>query len=292
MIISIASGKGGTGKTTIAVNLALALNNVQLLDCDVEEPNTAFFVNPEINETQHAYIPVPVVDRDKCNYCQTCSDVCEYNAIAVLPPTAERDGNLLFFSNLCHGCGACGYLCPQNAIREENRTIGQIELGYVGEMQFIQGKLNVSEAMAPPVIRQVKQYINPTRRVIIDAPPGTSCPVITTVQNTDYCVLVTEPTPFGLNDLRLAVEAMRKLKVPFGVVINRADLGDDRTEAYCLEENIPILMRIPFSEAIARSYANGEPIVRRFPEYRQKFQDLYDRIKDEKERGWKEKQTC
>lgn len=280
MIISVASGKGGTGKTTIAVNLALSLNNVQLIDCDVEEPNAALFLNPEFTEKISAVIPVPVIDKDKCSYCGKCREVCEYNAIAVISRTDKNKGGILFFPNLCHGCGACHYLCPQKAITETNREIGVIELGQTENVQFVHGKLNIGEAMAPPVIRQVKHYINPTRTVIIDAPPGTSCPVITAVQGTDFCLLVTEPTPFGLNDLQLAVEAMRKLNIPFGVVINRCDLGDLKTENYCIEQGIPILMRIPFSEKIAKSYSQGESIVNVFPEYRVQFSELLIKIKD------------
>ncbi len=292
MIISVASGKGGTGKTTIAVNLALSISNVQLLDCDVEEPNAALFLNPVIAGKKSAFIPIPVIDKEKCVYCGKCREVCEYNAIAVLPQSEQSKGNILFFSNLCHGCGACQYLCPENAVTERNREIGIIELGNAGDIQFVHGKLNIGEAMAPPAIRQVKQYINPTRTVIIDAPPGTSCPVITAVRGTDYCVLVTEPTPFGLNDLKLAVEAMRKLKILFGVVINRCDLGDDKTEKYCRDENISILMRIPFSEEIARSYSKGEPIIKLFPEYKDRFIQLFKNITEERGTGWKEKQMC
>lgn len=288
MIISIASGKGGTGKTTIAVNLALALNNVQLIDCDVEEPNAALFLNPTITERISAVIPVPVIDKDKCSYCGKCREVCEYNAIAVIPKNDKNKGNVLVFPNLCHGCGACQYLCPQKAITEMDREIGIVELGSADNVQFVHGKLNIGEAMAPPVIRQVKQYINSTRTVIIDAPPGTSCPVITAVQGTDFCVLVTEPTPFGLNDLQLAVLAMRKLNIPFGVVINRCDLGDDKTENYCNEEDIPILMRIPFSEEIAKSYSRGESIIKLFPEYKQKFYDLSNSIRNLIKGGVKE----
>ncbi|OGX07579.1 MAG: (4Fe-4S)-binding protein [Omnitrophica WOR_2 bacterium GWA2_37_7] len=289
MIISVASGKGGTGKTTIAVNLALSLSNVQLIDCDVEEPNAALFLNLVISEKKNAFIPVPVIDKEKCTYCGKCREVCEYNAIAVLPQTKNSKGNILLFKNLCHGCGACKYLCPENAITEMNREIGVIEFGNVGDVQFVHGKLNIGEAMAPPVIRQVKQYMNPTRTVIIDAPPGTSCPVITAVQGTDYCLLVTEPTPFGLNDLQLAVETMRKLKIPFGVVINRCDLGDLKTENYCKYEGIPVLMKIPFSEQIAKSYSKGEPIIKLFPEYIDQFKRLFKDIKKEMENRWKKK---
>ncbi len=288
MIISIASGKGGTGKTTIAVNLALSLCNVQLLDCDVEEPNAALFLNPVFEETKSAFIQVPVFDLEKCNYCGKCREVCEYNAIAVLPQSEQSNGNILFFPNLCHGCGACHYFCPCDAITEKNRDIGKIEFGDAGDIQFIHGKLNISEAMAPPVIRQLKESINPKKTVVIDAPPGTSCPVIMAVRGTDFCVLVTEPTPFGLNDLKLAVEAMRKLKIPFGVVINRCDLGDDKTEGYCIEEGIPLLMKIPFNEEIAKSYSKGESIVKIFPEYKQKFIDLFNSIENYLKEGNKE----
>ena len=275
MIISVASGKGGTGKTTVAVSLALTLDNVQLLDCDVEEPNAGLFLHPEMQIQTAAFIPVPMVDSTRCDYCGKCRDACVYNAIAVFSPVEGKQGNVLVFPNLCHGCGACQYLCPRDAIREVNREIGIVDTAMAGNIQFVQGRLNIGEAMAPPLIRQVKEHINPTRTVIIDAPPGTSCPVITAVQGTDFCVLVTEPTPFGLNDLRLAVEALRKLDIPFGVVINRADLGDKKTDDFCKEENIPILMRIPFRKEIAAAYSRGVPIVEAFPEYRDSFKELF-----------------
>lgn len=275
MIISIASGKGGTGKTTVAVNLALSLKNIQLLDCDVEEPNAHIFLNPRIKEAVKAYILVPEVDEAKCNYCGKCREVCAYHAIAVLPGSESKKGSVLIFSHLCHGCGACSLLCPQSAIKEINKEIGVIEIGKKGDMQFVHGRLNVGEAMSPPLIRQVKKYVNPTRTVIIDAPPGTSCPVITAVKDSDFCVLVTEPTPFGLNDLILAVEVLRKLQIPFGVVLNRCDIGDGKVEIYCKKEDIPILMKIPFSREIAVSYSEGVPIVEKDDSYQDKFINLY-----------------
>jgi MinD superfamily P-loop ATPase len=282
MIISVASGKGGTGKTTVAVNLALSLSSVQFLDCDVEEPNAHIFLKPYIKEQKKGYIPVPEIDESKCNYCGKCAKVCVYNAIAVLPSQNGKKGTTLVFAHLCHGCGACSTLCPEKAIKEVNKEIGVIEIGEAGGIQFIHGKLNIGEIMSPPLIRQVKDYINPTRTVIIDAPPGTSCPVIAAVKNSDFCILVTEPTPFGLNDLILAVEVLRKLKISFGVVINRSDLGNNKTEKYCKQENIPVLMRIPFKKEIAMAYSKGESILKIFPEYRKDFQNLFNTIRNGK----------
>jgi len=275
MIISVASGKGGTGKTTVAVNLALSLKNIQFIDCDVEEPNAHIFLKPRITGEKKASILVPDVDEAKCTYCGKCREVCAYHAIAVLPGSDGKKGSVLIFPHLCHGCGACSLLCPQEAIKEVNKEIGVIEIGEKGDMQFINGRLNIGEAMSPPLIRQVKEYVNSTRTVIIDAPPGTSCPVITAVKGSDFCVLVTEPTPFGLNDLILAVEVLRKLQIPFGVVINRSDLGDGKVDDYCKEASIPVLMRIPFSREIAVSYSEGVPIVEQDASYQDKFINLY-----------------
>jgi len=273
MIISIASGKGGTGKTTVATSLALSLkDNVQFFDCDVEEPNSYIFLKPQIEKTKKISIPVPKVDEAKCNFCGKCAQVCAYNAIAVLKT------KVLVFEPLCHGCGGCTLLCPKGAIKEVNREIGVVEIGRAGNLQFIHGKLNVGEAMAPPLIRAVKDHIDRNKTVIIDAPPGTSCPVIGAVKGSDFCLLVTEPTPFGLNDLILAVEVLRKLNIPFGVVINRSDIGDKKVEEYCQKEDIPILMRIPFKKEIAFAYSEGRPIVEVLKEYKKEFIDLYRKI--------------
>lgn len=279
MVISVASGKGGTGKTTIAVSLALSARTAaQFLDCDTEEPNAHIFLKPDITTVEKCVIPVPKIDRDRCTYCGKCAQVCAYNALLVVPAGDNAKGNVLTFPNLCHGCGACAYFCPQKAIIEENREIGLVEVGSSGAMQFIHGRLKIGEAMAPPLIRQVKKHINPTRTVIIDAPPGTSCPVVESLKGSDFCLLVTEPTPFGLNDLRLAVEVLRKLNIPFAAVINRSDLGDEETDSYCAKENIPILMRIPFREEIAAAYSKGIPVVKAFPEYKKDFEAIFDTI--------------
>ena len=275
MIIAVASGKGGTGKTLIATSLALSLKNrvqVQLLDCDVEEPNDHIFIQPAIDKTETVGIPVPVVDEAKCTRCGRCAEVCVYNAIAVLGEY------VLTFPQLCHGCGACSYLCPEKAITEENRKMGIIESGLSDEIAFVQGRLTVGEAMAPPIIRKVKEYINNDDIVIIDAPPGTSCPVVESVKGSHFCLLVTEPTPFGLNDLMLAVATMRKLDIPCGVVLNRAGNGDETVIDYCRSENVPVLMTVPLDMGIARLYSCGVTLAEGLPEWQEKFAGLFEKI--------------
>lgn len=280
MVISIASGKGGTGKTMIASSLALSISGVQLLDCDVEEPDSHIFIKPEIEEKVPVFIPVPEVDKSKCTLCGRCREVCVYNAIAVIKDAKDtKKGQVLVFPELCHGCGACAYLCPEKAIKEVNKEIGIVEIGAKGGLQFVHGKLNIGAAMSPPVIRAVKKYKNETRTVIVDAPPGTSCPVIESIKDSDFCVLVTEPTPFGLNDLVLAVEVARKLDIPFGVIINRYGLGDDKTEDYCRSEGIKVLMRIPFRKDIAAAYSKGVPLIEALPGYSDVFKRLFEDIK-------------
>jgi MinD superfamily P-loop ATPase len=276
MIISVASGKGGTGKTLVATSLALSLSDnhkLQLLDCDVEEPNANILLHLAINESQRVYIPIPKVDETKCTYCGKCAEVCAYNAIAVLKE------KVLVFPELCHGCGACSYLCPESAITEEGREIGLVERGNSGNLELIQGKLNVGEAMAPPVIREVKKYIDPANIVIIDVPPGTSCPVVEAVEGSDFCLLVTEPTPFGLNDLSLAVGVVRKLDISCGVVINRVGIGDEEVEQYCHREGIPVLLRIPLDRNIAILYSQGIPLIEGMSEWREQFLRLFQDIK-------------
>ena len=276
MIISVASGKGGTGKTTVAVNLALSLidsHSVQFLDCDVEEPNAHFFLNIHTLQSKPVFLPVPEIIEEKCTYCGKCAEVCAYNAIAVL-----KD-NVLVFPELCHGCGGCTLLCPEQAIKEKGQKIGVIEYGSENNLQFIHGKLDIGQAMSPPIIREVKKHINAAQTIIIDVPPGTSCPVIEAVKGSDISLLVTEPTPFGLNDLRLAVETLKILKIPFGVVVNRADIGDRQVQNYCLKENIPVLMTIPMDKNIAVAYSEGKTIIETQPSYKQKFLELFKKLK-------------
>ena len=272
MKISVASGKGGTGKTTIATSLALMLNSAQYLDCDVEEPNGHIFLKPQIREMISVGIPVPQVDLSKCTHCGMCFEVCEYHAIITILD------KVLVFPELCHGCGGCVSICPDGAIIEVEREIGVVEKGIAGNTAFIQGRLNLGEPMAPPLIRKVKQASNPSKIAILDAPPGTSCPVVQAVKGSDFCLLVTEPTPFGLNDLTLAVAMVRILKIPFGVVINVADIGNQDVFTYCMEEGIPVLLEIPFERKIAVAYSRGIPLIEALPEYKPKFLTLYQNI--------------
>jgi len=276
MVISVASGKGGTGKTLVATNLALTLSDkgkVQLLDCDVEEPNAHIFLRSPISQSQPVSILIPKVDETKCTYCGKCAEVCAYNAIAVL-----KD-KVIVFPELCHGCGACSYLCPESAITEEGREIGVVERGSLGNLGFVQGRLTIGEPMAPPIIREVKRHIDLASMVIIDVSPGTSCPVVEAVRGSDFCLLVTEPTPFGLNDLSLAVEVIRKLGIPCGVVINRDGVGDDKVEWYCQEQGIPVLLKIPLDREIASLYSKGIPLIEGMPRWRKAFLRLFQDIK-------------
>jgi MinD superfamily P-loop ATPase len=277
MIISVARGKGGTGKTLVATSLACSLkdkNKVQLLDCDVEEPNAHLLLNPTITGSEPVNMQVPIVDRGKCTFCGKCAEVCAYKAIAVL---GER---VLTFHELCHSCGACSYLCPEKAIYEIGRPIGTLEYGAADNIDFIHGRLNIGEAMATPVIKKVQEKANNQNIVIVDVPPGTSCPVVESIKDTDFCLLVTEPTPFGLNDLMLAVETVRMLQLPCGVIINRAGLGDEHIEKYCLGENIPVLLHIPLDSKIAGFYSRGLTLAQSMPEWKDRFVAVFNRIKE------------
>ena len=275
MRISVASGKGGTGKTTVATNLALSVGtDVQLLDCDVEEPNAHFFINPAIEETKTVFMPVPEVDEEKCTFCGKCSEICQFKAIAVVNKT------VLVFKELCHSCGGCMEVCPENAITETGRELGIIQKGHRNGIEFIHGKLRVGEAMSPPLIRKVREYTRPDKLTIIDAPPGTSCPVIASMKGADFVLLVTEPTPFGLHDLKLAVGAVNILDIPCGLVINRSDIGDDQVKVYAEKKDVPVLMEIPFDRRIAEAYSRGEMLVKVMPEWEQEFKGLYHRIEE------------
>ncbi|MHA1167318.1 MAG: ATP-binding protein [Candidatus Hodarchaeales archaeon] len=272
--IAVASGKGGTGKTTVAINLSLSLESVTLVDCDVEEPNVNLFLDLDLEKKNDVSLLVPVVDESKCTHCGICAKLCQYNALAVLPD------QVMVFEQLCHGCGLCELACPEKAIHEKRRKIGTIERGRTEKgLDFVQGTLNIGEAMAVPVIAGLKKVSDTEDTVILDVPPGSSCPVIEAVKGVDYCILVTEPTPFGEHDLRIAVDVMKSLKIPFGVVINRDGVGDDRIEKYCQEEGIPVLMRIPHDERIMKLYARGIPFVEEMTAWKEKFRKMYSEIR-------------
>jgi MinD superfamily P-loop ATPase len=273
MIISIASGKGGTGKTTIATNLAVALGtDVNLLDCDVEEPNDHIFIQPTITRTEKVSLKVPQVDMNKCSLCGKCQEICQFQAIVVVGTT------VLTFPELCHSCGGCMEVCPENAITEIDREMGIFESGSRNGLEFAYGRIFVGQVMAVPVIERVRAAVQPDKVNIIDAPPGTSCPVISSVKNTDFVILVTEPTPFGLNDLKLAVGMVKILAIPHGIIINRSDLGDEKVKEYAKEENIPILMEIPFDRQIAETSSKGKLLVEELPELKERFIHLYEDV--------------
>jgi MinD superfamily P-loop ATPase len=295
MIITVASGKGGTGKTTVATNLALSITadrrtasadqasgdpaGLLFLDCDVEEPNAALFLNPTFQERKEVGQLVPAVDSETCTYCGRCAEVCQYNAIAVV---GEQ---VLVFPELCHGCGSCTLNCPVEAIHEVLNVTGVVERGWAGGVEFAQGTMNVGEPMAVPIIRELKRWVIPAnpngRPIILDAPPGNACPVVESMHGADFVLLVTEPTPFGLHDLRQAVEVARgELGLPVGVVINREGVGDEGVDAYCEAEGIPILMRIPIERRIAEAYSEGVPLVEELPAYQEAFRELYKNIEE------------
>ncbi len=273
MIISVASGKGGTGKTTVATSLAMSIGSgVQLLDCDVEEPNAHLFLNPAFEKTEKIFTPVPEVDKKTCTLCGKCGEICQYKAIVVVGEI------VLTFPELCHSCGGCMEVCPEHAITEVGRELGLLQKGRCNGLVFIHGRLRVGEAMSPPLIRKVRAYSDPSKLTIIDAPPGTSCPVIASMKGADFILLVTEPTPFGLYDLKLAVGAAKALGIPCGLVVNRSDMGNLCVIEYASRENLPVLMEIPFDRGIAEAYSRGELMIEVSPEWKGKFLKLFNDI--------------
>jgi len=243
------------------------------MDCDVEEPNGHLFLPGSVVEERIVAMPVPDVDESLCDGCAECGKFCEFNAIVSFGTVP------LVYPEMCHGCGGCTRVCPRQAIREVDKRIGVVETLQSGDITLIQGRLDVGMAMAPPLIRAVKALAPTGRTVIMDAPPGTSCPVIATLRGADVVVLVTEPTPFGLHDLTLAVEMVRTLGLPFGVVVNRVGVGDDRVHRYCEGQGIPILLEIPDDRRIAEAYSRGELLVDALPEYCGLFKDLLETTK-------------
>jgi MinD superfamily P-loop ATPase len=293
IFIAVASGKGGTGKTMVSTSLALSLarqpENILLeqqtspkpllfLDGDVEAPNAHIFLNTDFKNSKEVGNLVPVIDESKCTFCGYCAEVCQYHAIAVVGKKT------LVFNQLCHGCGSCTLNCPEGAISEQLHVIGQLQSGLADEnISFARGIMNVGEPMAVPIIHQLKEWANDGHfsTVIMDASPGSSCPVVEAIRGADYLLLVTEPTPFGLHDLKLAVELAKVLKLPCGVFINRDGIGDQQVEAYCQAEGIKILARIPYRRDIAEALAQGHALVEKFPEYEQLFLDVYRSILSE-----------
>ncbi|MCE5248722.1 ATP-binding protein [bacterium] len=277
--IAIASGKGGTGKTTVAVGLAAVLAEtgvaVAYVDCDVEEPNGHLFLRPVMQETVKATMPYPVVDQERCISCGKCQEICQYNAVILIMDKP------LVFPEMCHACGGCVLVCPSGAITEAEREIGIIETGKRNGIRFMHGKLQVGQVLSPPLIRKVKMRIPGEGITILDCPPGTSCPMVTSIRGADYVLLVTEPTPFGLNDLRLAVDAVRELRIPFGVFINRADIGTQDTEKYCKKHAIQIMGRIPDDRRVAEAYSRGELLDTLLPLYGETFRITWEAIERE-----------
>lgn len=270
MIISVASGKGGTGKTTITTNLAVSLEDpLVFLDCDVEEPNAQLFLHAAIASARKVYAFIPEVDETRCSGCGECARICQFNGLTVVGCT------VLLFPDLCHGCRGCQVICPEQAVHEGRRELGVIETGSTGTISFVQGRLRVGEAMSPLLIDQVRNYSETDTLTIIDAPPGTSCPAIASMKNSDFIVLVTEPTPFGLHDLKLAHGAVKQLGIPCGLVINRSDIGDSGVEEYAHQQGVPILLQIPFDRTIAELYSHGLILANEKPFWKITFQKLY-----------------
>ena len=274
---AIASGKGGTGKTTVATNLAWVIaslgDSVSYIDCDVEEPNGHMFLKPAIEESTAASIPYPLVNNELCISCGKCAEICQYRAIVMLGE------NPYVTPEMCHACGGCWIVCPVDAITPTEREIGIVETGTSGDIGFVHGKLSIGQIMSPPLIRMVKKHITGDGITIIDCPPGTSCPVMTSIQGADYVLLVTEPTPFGLNDLKLTVEVVGELGIPYGVFINRADIGNRDTERYCEQRHIDILAKLHDNRTIAETYSMGKLASKSLPEVCNLFESLYEDLK-------------
>ena len=271
-ILAVASGKGGTGKTTVATNLAKLYaamgRTVQYLDCDVEEPNGHIFLKPTITARRDVTVEVPGVDLAKCTGCGQCGKICQYGAIVSI------GDQVLTFEQLCHSCAGCWLVCPSGAIAPKPLKIGELETGNVGPLGFVTGRLEIGHVRTPSMIQHVKECIASEALAVVDVPPGTSCPVVAALKDVDFVVLVTEPTPFGLNDLKLAVGLVREMDLPFAVVINRDGIGDDETEAYCRTEGITIAARIPDDRRIAEAYSAGEMVVDAVDACREPFSTL------------------
>lgn len=276
MIISVASGKGGTGKTTIAASLASVIPGSVYIDCDVEEPNGYLLLKPDITSVESSYKLVPKINYDKCNLCNKCTEVCEFNALINL----KRE--IYLIDQLCHSCGACSYFCPLNAITEVNKEDGKIRTGKINNYGlFYDAFLKVGEASAAPLIKKVRNKYKGGRPVFIDSPPGTSCSMIEAVKNSNYCILVTESTPFGLNDLKLAINVLRQINIPFGIVINKYDESYYHLDEYIHDNNLHLLLKIPFRMDVAESYSKGELPLKTVKDYGTMMNELLKKVKRE-----------
>jgi len=276
MKIAVASGKGGTGKTTFSVLFARAIAPALYVDADVEEPNGGIFLKPEIVHEQDFAEPVPKIIPEKCTYCGECARACPYKAIVIIPPPAKKD---LFFPELCHSCGVCAFVCPEKgALIEVPKKKGVVRVGKTQDLDFMEGILNIGEPSAVPLIRELKRKIKDyPGDVVIDAPPGTSCPVVEATEDADFVILVAEPTPFGVHDLSLVVEMIEQLSLPHAIVVNKAQEGNFIVEEYAEKKGIEVLYRIPFSEELARMYSKGNLP---FDDFREGLKSLYERIKE------------
>jgi MinD superfamily P-loop ATPase len=274
MRVAIASGKGGTGKTTVTASLAKVWSSpLTAVDMDVEEPNLHLFLKPDLPHSEKALMEVPEADEDLCTACGACSDLCQFKAISLLGET------LLVFPDMCHGCGGCFRVCPAGALSKATRDLGEVLWGHAGAAGFVMGRLRVGEAMSPPLMRAVNKRLQAMLTtepgdILIDAPPGVSCPAVSAVSGADLVLLVTEPTPFGLFDLRLAHQAFTPLGMPMAVVINRAGLGDNQVQEYCRKKGLPLLAEIPFDAEAASAYAQGQILAEAMPAMRDLFEHL------------------
>jgi MinD superfamily P-loop ATPase len=278
MKIAIASGKGGTGKTLFSVSFAKHLLSkgisLTLVDCDVEEPNAHLFF-PELNYQQEPVTtPIPQVDESRCTNCGVCSEACAFNALLVLKKVA------VVYNHLCHSCGVCKRVCPEDAISYVPYEVGWLEHSVAPPLHFTQGKLKIGEASGVPIIKKAKLNAVPTDLLIFDSPPGISCPVVTTLEGMDFVILITEPTPFGLHDLKLAVELVRTYSIPFGVVINQVGIGDQRVQEYCQKDGISILAEIPHHRGIATGYAEGKDLLESYPQIKHQLEALYVHLRE------------
>ena len=279
MKIAVASGKGGTGKTLVATSLALALERAVLVDCDVEEPNVHLLLHPKWEKTEKVELLFPEIDLDRCTFCRECQRVCRFGALVVLL------NQVMTFYELCHSCGGCALVCPMKAIKEVKKKVGEIRLGKRDGIVLYEGRLDIGQPMPSPVIKEVKKKPGTDKLPIIyDAPPGTSCPVIHSLKGADFALLVTEPTPFGLNDLKLAVGVAQQLGIPCGIIINRVGIGDDRVHNYCREQGLEILLEIPEDRKIAEGYSRGLTLAELYPEYKERFLEVYQKIAQRVER--------